>query len=102
MYGQGKHAWSGQFHYYKFIISMSNFDGSCNTAEDPGSRICVPNKMEDVNFKVFTMIEGINKPKILAQHISHGIINVNLMIGNITRGDIVSVSLKAIKTSRRC
>ena len=70
MYGQGKHAWSGQFHYYKFIISMSNFNGSCNTAEDSGGRICVPNKMEDVNFKVFTMIEGINKPKMLAQHIS--------------------------------
>ena len=35
-------------------------DGSCNTVEDPFGRIFVPNKMDNVNLKVFSMIKGIN------------------------------------------
>lgn len=70
MYGQGKHAWSGQFHYYKFIISMSNFNGSCNTAEDSGGRICVPNKMEEVKLKLFNLIKLINESRTPSKHIS--------------------------------
>ena len=38
-----------ELHYYLFIISMNRCDGSCNNIEYPFGRICVPNKMEDVN-----------------------------------------------------
>ena len=34
-------------YYYPFIISMNRCNGSCNTVEDPFSRICIPNKMEE-------------------------------------------------------
>ena len=71
-----------ELHYYPFIISMNRCDGSCNTVEDPSGRICVPNKMEDLNLKVLNMINGINQLKVIAK-VS---LDVNLMVGNVTRG----------------
>ena len=38
--------------------------------EDPSGKICDPNKMEDVNLKVFKMIKGINEPKTFTKNIS--------------------------------
>ena len=46
-------------HYCPLIISMNRSNGSCNTAEDPFCRICVPNEIEDVNQKISNMIKGI-------------------------------------------
>ena len=40
---------------------MNRFDGICDTIKDPHGRICVLNKIEDVNLKVFNMIRGINE-----------------------------------------
>ena len=51
-----------EIHYYPFITSMNRCDGSCKTVEDPLGRTSVPNKMEDVNLKVFNMIKRIKKP----------------------------------------
>ena len=88
-----------EFHYYSFVISMNRYDGSCSTVEDPFGGICVLNRMEDVNLKLFNVIKGINKSKTLAKHISHAIVNLNLMVGNVTGDEngtmvIVSVSVK--------
>ena len=44
-------------YYYPFIISMNRCDGNCNTIEDLFGRICIPEKIEDVNLKVFIMIK---------------------------------------------
>ena len=55
--------------YYPFIISMSRCNESCNTAKDPFGRICVPNKIEDVNLKVFNIIKKLNKSKAVAKHV---------------------------------
>ena len=52
-----------KIHYYLFIISLDRCNRSFNTAEDPFGSICVLNKMEDVNLKVFNMIKGINGSK---------------------------------------
>ena len=43
------------------MVSFDRFHGSCNALENPVGRICAPNKMENINLKVFTMIKGINK-----------------------------------------
>ena len=88
-----------ELHYYLFVISMNRCDGSCSTVEDPFGGICVPNRMEDVNLKLFNMIKGINRSKTLAKHISHASVNVNLIIGNVIRDKngtrvIVNVSVK--------
>lgn len=59
-------------HYYPFIMSMSrcNTCKNCNTVEDPFGRICIPNKLEYVNMKVFGMIKEINDSKTLTKYIS--------------------------------
>ena len=49
---------------------MNRCNESCNTVEDPFCRICVHNKIEDVNLKVFNPIKGINESKTLIKHIS--------------------------------
>ena len=49
--------------YYLFIISLDRSDASCNTAEYPFGRICVPNKMKNVNLKLFNMIRAMNESK---------------------------------------
>ena len=43
-------------HYYK-IHDLSN-------------NVCIPNKTEDLNLRVFNMITGINEWKTLTKHIS--------------------------------
>ena len=57
-------------HYYPFIVSMSRCDGSCNTLEDPFGRICIPNKIKNLNLEVLNIIKGINESRTLAKHIS--------------------------------
>ena len=75
-----------EFHYYLFIISLDSCYGSCNTIEDPFGpyhekqtfcflwlwfgRICVPNKIEEVNWKEFSIIKEINESKTWIKHIS--------------------------------
>ena len=54
------------------MISLGRCDGSCDTAEYPFGRICVPNKLENLNLKVFNMIKQINENelKTIIKHIS--------------------------------
>ena len=59
-----------KIHYYPFIISKKRCNGTYNTADDPFGRMCVPNKREDVNLKVFNMIKRLKESKTLAKHIS--------------------------------
>ena len=58
-----------ELHYYPFIISLDRCDESCNNFEYPFVGICLPNKTEDVNLKVFNIIRGINESKTLVKHI---------------------------------
>ena len=59
-----------ELYYYPFVVSVSKCGGSCNTIDDPFGRICVPNKIEDINLKLFNMINGINESKTLSKHVS--------------------------------
>ena len=58
-----------ELHYYLFTISLDRHARSCNTVQGPFGRICVPNKIDYSNLKVFNMIKGINKSKALVKHI---------------------------------
>ena len=44
-------------HYHLFVISMNRCDGSRIAVEDTFGRICIPNKIEDMNLKVFSMVK---------------------------------------------
>lgn len=56
---------SDELHYYTLFISLGWCVRSCNAVEDPFDRICVSNKIKDVNLKVLDMTEGANESKTL-------------------------------------
>ena len=62
--------YSQEFHYYPFAVKLDRCVGSCNTLNDLFNKVCVPNKIEDLNLSVFNMITGINELKSLTKHIS--------------------------------
>ena len=59
-----------ELHYYLFEFKLDRCVGSCNTHNDLSNKVCVPNKTEDLNIHIFSMITGISESKILAKHVS--------------------------------
>ena len=62
--------YSQEFHYYPFTVKLDRCVGNCNTLNHLSNKVCVPNKIEDLNLSVLNMITGINEFKTLAKHIS--------------------------------
>ena len=62
--------YSQEFHCYPFAVKLDRCAESCNTLSDLSNKVCVPNKTEDLNLSVFTLITGINESKTLTNHIS--------------------------------
>ena len=52
---------SQEFHYYPFAVKLDRCVGSCNTLNDLSNKVCVPNKIEDLNLSMFNIITGINE-----------------------------------------
>ena len=59
-----------KFHYYPFAIKLDPCVRICNTLIDLSNKVCIPNKTEDLNIRVFNMITGINESKTLIKHMS--------------------------------
>ena len=59
-----------EFHYYPFAVKLDRCVGSYNTLNDLSNKVCVPNKTEELNLRVFNMITGINESKTLTKHVS--------------------------------
>ena len=51
-------------------IKLHRCVGSCNNLNDLSNKVCVPNKIEDLNLSMFNMITGINESKTLTNQIS--------------------------------
>ena len=51
--------YSQKFHYYPFSVKLDRCVRSCNALNDLSNKVCVPNKTEDLNLKVFNMITGM-------------------------------------------
>ena len=64
--------YSQGIHYYPFAVNLDRCVRSCNTLNDLSNRICVPNKTEDLNLHVFSLVTGISEYKILTNHILCG------------------------------
>ena len=62
--------YSQEFHCYPFVVKLDRFIESCNTLNDLSNKVCVPNKIEDLNLSVFNMITGINESKTLTKPLS--------------------------------
>ena len=48
-----------------FFIRLLLVLTSCHTIDDPYARVCVPNKVKNMNEKVFNLISGVNEIKFL-------------------------------------
>ena len=62
-------AHSKELCYYPFPVNLERCAGSCSTLDDLSSRVCAPNKTEDLNLHVFDTRTGMNESKALAKHI---------------------------------
>ena len=54
--------------FYPFTVIVNTCRGSCNTIDDPYARVCVPNKVKNVNIKVFSLMSRLNETKFLVQY----------------------------------
>ena len=61
--------YSQEFQYYPFVVKIDICVGSCITFHDLSNKVRVPNKAEDLNLSVFSVITGINECKTLTKHI---------------------------------
>ena len=64
--------------YYPCVISAYMCGGSCNTIDVPYTRICVPNKVNNKNVKVFNLVLGVNKTSFQSK-INRACVNVDCM-----------------------
>ena len=76
--------YSQEFHYYPFLVKLDRWVGSCNTLNNLFSKVCIPDKIEDLNLSASNLITGINESKTLTKHISCKC-NVNLMEENVSQ-----------------
>ena len=54
--------------FYQFIVSGHKRGRCCNTLDDPYAEDCVPNKVKNMNAKVFNVKESGLNETFLAQH----------------------------------
>ena len=61
---------SQDLYYYSFAVKLDRCVGSCNSLNDLSNKACVPNKTEDLNLSMFSMITEINESKTITKHVS--------------------------------
>ena len=49
------------FSQYLFMVNLDRCNGIYNAFDNASSKICVPNKIEDVNLSVFNIITRTNQ-----------------------------------------
>ena len=57
--------------FFPFSFSVNRCGGccgTCNTIDDRYARACVPNKVKNMNAKVFNLMSGVNETRFLVQH----------------------------------
>ena len=62
-----------EFHYNPFAVKLDRCVGGyycvVNILNGLSNKVCIPNKTEDLNLSVFTVISGTNESKTLSKHI---------------------------------
>ena len=52
--------YSQEFDYYLLAVKLDRCVGTCDTLDDLSNKVCVANKTEDLNLKLFNMIKSTN------------------------------------------
>ena len=58
----------GEALFYPYNVLVNKRSGSCNTLDDPMSKICVPNIIKNVNMKVYNFLMRLNETRNVLQH----------------------------------
>ena len=74
--------YSQKFHYYPSMVKLDICAGNCYTLNDLSNKQCFPNKTEDLDLRLISMITGINEQKQL-KSIYHANVIVDLMKENV-------------------
>ena len=87
-----------EFHYNPFAVKLDRcVGGYCvgNTLNCLSNKVCIPNKTEDLNLSVFTVISGTNEAKTLTKQY-YANVNVNLMEQNVIQiNDGITINVDA-------
>ena len=54
--------------FYLFSIKTSKCSGNCNNINDPYERICIPDIIKNLNFKVFILMSRTNETRFIEWH----------------------------------
>ena len=54
--------------FYPFSSKTSKCSGTCNNINDPYAKICVPDAVKDLNFKVFNLMSTTNETRYIKWH----------------------------------
>ena len=49
--------------FYPYNVLVNKCSGSCNTLENPGAKICVPNVIKGVNMQVYNFLMRLNETR---------------------------------------
>ena len=53
----------GQALFYPYNVLVNKCSGSCDTLDNPMSKICVPKIITSVNIKVYNFLMRLNEPR---------------------------------------
>ena len=54
--------------FYSFTVSFSKCGGRSNTIDDSYARVCVPDKVKNMNVKIFKTMPRVNKTRFLTEY----------------------------------
>ena len=54
--------------FYPYSIKINKCKASCNTINDPYTKICVPEKIKNTNVKVFNLMSRTNETRHIIWH----------------------------------
>ena len=53
-----RNEYTQELHYYQFTVKLDRRIGNFNTLNSLSNKVCIPNKIEDLNIYDFNMISG--------------------------------------------
>ena len=54
---------NGEALFYPYNVLVNKCSGSCDTLDNPMSKICVPKIIKNVNMKVYNFLMGLNETR---------------------------------------
>ena len=58
----------GEALFYLYNVLINKCSGSCNTLDNPMSKICVPKIIKNVNMQVYYFLMGLNETRNILWH----------------------------------